>query len=82
MTASQAFAQVLREKRKELGLKQTDFEGNAQIDASFISKLELSKRQVCLENLFVIAEKLRMKPEDLITEVRIRVEKSRKKRLP
>ena len=80
MTASQAFAQVLREKRKELGLKQTDFEGNAQIDASFISKLELSKRQVCLENLFVIADKLRMKPEDLVAEVRIRVEKSRKNR--
>ena len=44
-------------------LNQTDFEEGGKRDAPYISKLELGKRQVCLEAIILFCEKLRMKPK-------------------
>lgn len=69
-----AFAQVLRERRKALGLTQTDLEGEDIMDASYISKLELGKSQVCLDGFLYLAERLEMKPSELMREVEKRID--------
>lgn len=66
LTADQAFAFVLREKRLELGLTQEDMESDRTLDRSYISKLELAKREVGLKAIFHLAERLGMKPSELI----------------
>lgn len=68
-TPKEAFAVVLRQRRKELGLTQLDLESDEAIDRSYISKLELAKREPNLSAIFVIAGKLKMTPAELITKV-------------
>lgn len=65
-----AFAQVLRARRKKLGLSQADLCGDVEFDQAYISKLELAQRQVCIRGLFHLAGKLQMEPEELIAEVK------------
>lgn len=60
---------MLRQRRKELGLTQLDLESDEAIDRSYISKLELAKREPNLSAIFVIAGKLKMTPAELITKV-------------
>lgn len=74
ITPQLAFAQVLRERRKELGLTQTDLEGEHQMDASYISKLELGKRTVGLDGFIYLAKRLGMKPSELMVELEKRME--------
>lgn len=64
-----AFALVLRERRAELGLTQTDLEGDEEFDHSYISLLERAERQVGLRGILHLSHKLQMKPQDLIAEV-------------
>lgn len=68
-TPKEAFAVVLRQRRKELGLTQFDLESDEAIDRSYISKLELAKREPNLSAIFIIASKLKMTPAELITRV-------------
>lgn len=63
-----AFAQVLRERRKALGLTQQDLEEDG-VAQSYISKLELGKRQVCLRNFIHIVEMLETTPVELMDAV-------------
>lgn len=60
---------VLRQRRTELGLTQLDLESDEAIDRSYISKLELAKREPNLSTIFIIASKLQMTPSELITKV-------------
>lgn len=76
LTPELAFALVLREKRMALGLTQYDLEDDESMDHSYISRLELGKRQVCLRGIIVIARKLQMEPEDLLAEVMKRLKAS------
>ena len=71
-----AFGQSLRERRKALGLSQTDLEGEDIMDASYISKLELGKSQVCLDGFLYLAERLGMKPSELMKEVENKIKTS------
>jgi transcriptional regulator with XRE-family HTH domain len=68
-----AFAQILRERRNALGLTQVDLENDTELDRSYISKLELGKRQICLRGFIHIAQKLKMEPEELMAELMKRV---------
>lgn len=68
-TPKEAFAVVLRQRRKELGLTQFDLESDEAIDRSYISKLELAKREPNLSTIFIIAVKLKMTPAELMTKV-------------
>jgi transcriptional regulator with XRE-family HTH domain len=65
----EAFAQVLRERRLELGLTQSDLENDETLDRSYISKLELAKREVGLVAFIHLAGKLRLEPWELMREV-------------
>ena len=68
-TPVQAFARVVRERRLALGLKQSDLEHEDSIDRSYISKLELAKREPGLNAIFHIAKALGMQPGALIKAV-------------
>lgn len=68
-TPEEAFAKVVRERRLELGLTQSDLEDENAIDRSYISKLELAKRVPDLLVIFLIAKKLQLDPSELIRRV-------------
>ena len=65
----EAFALVLRQRRIELGLKQSDFEGEESFDRSYMSKLELAKRSPDLRAIVHIARILQLKPHELLRRV-------------
>jgi transcriptional regulator with XRE-family HTH domain len=68
-TPEEAFAKVVRERRLELGLTQSDLEDENAIDRSYISKLELAKRVPDLLVIFHIAKKLHLDPSELMRRV-------------
>jgi transcriptional regulator with XRE-family HTH domain len=72
-TPEEAFAGVLKERRLALGLKQTDLEADDAMDRSYISKLELGKRQVCLRGILHLAAVLHMSPGELMEAVATRM---------
>lgn len=76
-TPEEAFAKVLKERRLALGLTQTDLEADDVMDRSYISKLELGKRQVCLRGILHLAEALRMSPGELMDAVASRMKAPR-----
>ena len=65
----EAFAIVVRQRRIELGLTQSDFEDEHSFDRSYMSKLELAKRSPDLRAIFHIARTLRLKPHELLRRV-------------
>lgn len=71
----EAFAMVVRERRLELGLTQSDMEDEASFDRSYMSKLELAKRIPDLNAIFHIAKKLELPPHELMRRVEIKLEK-------
>lgn len=75
LTPEEAFASVLRERRAALGLTQADLEADDVMDRSYISKLELGKRQVCLRGILHLAEAMRMTPGELMDAVAARMKK-------
>jgi transcriptional regulator with XRE-family HTH domain len=62
---------VVRERRLELGLTQSDLEDETALDRSYISKLELAKRVPDLLAIFHIAKKLQLEPHELILRVQL-----------
>jgi len=64
-----AFGRILRQRRKALGLRQSDLEHQDFLDQSYISKLERGERQVCLRGILHLANVLQIKPGELIDEV-------------
>lgn len=69
LTPEVAFAQILRERRQALGLSQADMEDDDSVNRTYISKLELAERQVCIRAFMHIADKLHMTPVELMAEV-------------
>ncbi len=80
MSPELAFAQVLRTRRRKLGLTQIDLTGEAEFDQSYVSKLELGRQQVCIRGLFHLAGKLGIEPEELIADVNSLMREAQKKR--
>ncbi|MFZ9870966.1 MAG: helix-turn-helix domain-containing protein, partial [Candidatus Kapaibacteriota bacterium] len=70
----EAFAIVVRQRRLELGMTQSDFEDDDGFDRSYMSKLELAKRTPDLRALFHIAEKLQLTPTELVRRVETALE--------
>lgn len=66
---------VVRERRLELGLTQSDVEDEHSFDRSYISKLELAKRTPDLRAVFHIAGKLQLLPHELVRRVEDRLDK-------
>lgn len=72
MDCKSAFGRVLREARVATGMSQEKFADAVGMDRTTISLLERGKQSPTIDTLFRLAEKLDLKPSQLI----VRVEKS------
>lgn len=68
LTFQQAFAQVVRVRRKALGLSQEDL-ADADFSQAYVSMIELGKREVAMSKFLLLAAKLDMSPVELMGAV-------------
>jgi len=68
-TLEEAFAEILRVRRKELGLSQQKLSEKTGISANFISCCERKLQQPSLNTIFLLAYGLEMEPSKLIKQV-------------
>jgi transcriptional regulator with XRE-family HTH domain len=64
-----AFARVLRDSRKQLGISQEEFAKRAGLGRTYIRVLETGTRQPTLCVIYAIAGVLHEKPEQLMARV-------------
>jgi len=69
ITPEQAFATVIRKRRLELGMLQLDLAASNELDPSYVSKLELGKRQPSLRTILLLARLLKTTPGALLDPV-------------
>lgn len=62
----QKFANNLKKIRKEKGIKQDDFINVNGISRSLVSMVEIAKTDITLSKLKIIADRLGVKPKDLL----------------
>jgi len=67
----EAFAEILRVRRKEIGLSQQKLADKTGISANFISCCERCIRQPSLNTIFLLAYGLEISPSDLVKQVEI-----------
>lgn len=65
----QAFAVVLRDLRRELGLSQEQLALRAGVDRTFVGKLESGRHQPSLAVVFKLAQSAGTTPADLVARV-------------
>jgi transcriptional regulator with XRE-family HTH domain len=65
----EALALVLKKYRKQLNISQEELANRSNLDRTFISLIERSKRKTTLRTLFEISKNLNMKTSKLIEEV-------------
>jgi transcriptional regulator with XRE-family HTH domain len=73
LEAAKAFGVVLRKLRKEAGLSQEHFAGEADLRRTYISILELGEQQPSLTTIIKIAAALNMPAHELIAQVELLV---------
>ena len=61
-----AFGEVLRERRKSLGMTQDALAEKADLERTFISFLERGERQPTLTTMVSLADALQVRPEELV----------------
>ena len=65
-----AFANVLRSLRSEIGISQEQLALRANVDRTFVSKLESARHQPSLAVVFKLSQALGRTPEELVALVR------------
>lgn len=60
------FAKNLKRIRSESGLSQEELAHRAGLHRTYISSIERGERNVSLENIFALAEALKVSPADLV----------------
>lgn len=70
-TLEEAFAEVLRVRRKELGLSQQKLADKTGVSANFISCCERKLQQPSLNTIFLLAYGLEMEPSELVKQVQV-----------
>jgi transcriptional regulator with XRE-family HTH domain len=68
-TLAKAFGRTLKTLRESAGLSQTDLGTKAGLDRTFISLLELGKRQPTITTLYKLAESLNIPVKEMILHV-------------
>ena len=76
LSPEEAFGQALRNRRIALNLRQGDLEGDADLEQSYISRLERGEKQPCLRTIMLLEELLDMKPGTLIRDARKLLERT------
>jgi transcriptional regulator with XRE-family HTH domain len=62
----QIFGQNVRRIRTEAGLSQEELAYRAKLHRTYISSIERGQRNVSVENIFAIADALKVPPGDLL----------------
>ena len=75
------FGSILRERRLELNLSQTDLSELSKLDRTFISLVERGVRQPTLRSLFQLASALGLDPSEMLKLVEKNLRRTRWKRL-
>ena len=65
-----AFANVLRSLRSEIGISQEQLALRANVDRTFVGKLESARHQPSLTVVFKLSQALGRTPEELVALVR------------
>jgi len=63
------FGEVLKKRRKALGLSQETLAFNTDLHRTYISLLERGERQPTLETIFTVAREIGWEPAELIRQV-------------
>lgn len=61
--------QNVRRIRHEAGLSQEELAFRAKLHRTYISSIERGERNVSIENIFAIAEALKVRPGDLLNPI-------------
>ena len=70
---SKIFGEEMRKIRKEVGISQEALALKANVDRSFMSKMERGIRQPTITIMFKLCDALDIQPEKLIASVRSRL---------
>lgn len=73
-TLAQIFGRIVRERRRELGLRQAELEGDEEFHQTYLSKLEIGRLEPRLSAIVHLEEKLGLPPGELIRRVRVALE--------
>jgi len=68
-TPKEIFGQNVRRIRNEAGLSQEELAFRSKLHRTYISSLERGERNVSLENIFAIADALKVPPGDLLKPI-------------
>jgi DNA-binding XRE family transcriptional regulator len=68
-----AFAAVVRDRRRELGINQGELGELSGVNRSYIAKIETSKNQPTITVIFALAKGLSLTPQELIAETETRL---------
>lgn len=74
MEPGQAFGQVLRRVRKEVGLTQEQLSLEAEVERNFVSLIERGVNQPTIRVLFKLAKALGTTPSQMLLEVETMLE--------
>ena len=69
LSIEQAFGEVLRSRRKELGLTQGGLSIRSGLSINFISFCETGQQQPSLNSIFLLAIALKTEPAQIVEEV-------------
>ena len=58
MNLKEKIGQIIKDRRKELNMEQTDLQDYAQVGSTTLSKLEMGKLNITIDNLEKITEVL------------------------
>jgi transcriptional regulator with XRE-family HTH domain len=73
-TLLDAFAAVVRDRRRELGITQGNLASLAEVDRSYVARIETGKNQPTITVIFALAKGLSLRPQDLLAETEIRLQ--------
>lgn len=65
----EAFGKKVRELRQKMGISQENFADICDLHRTYISDVELGKRNISIENIQRVADALNMTMEELFKEV-------------
>ena len=66
------FGRIVAERRAQMGISQERLALNAELDRTFVGKVEQGKHSPSLGSLFKLAQGLGMTPDELVRELRER----------
>lgn len=71
MNPTEVFAANLRRLRLAAGLSQEELAARAGLHRTYVSSVERAQRNISLENIYALAEALRVDPRELLAPISV-----------